>query len=602
VFWCVLIGATVAFIPKKGWKLDWRASIPAVTPLEEWWAKIAFGLLLIAGVIVFSGDLTPETFYDSLHYHLAVPSLYLLHHRIYNEPNFAYATFIMVVQMFWGFGLTVGNEITVKILHGSMLVLLFFTFIALERRYLARNSGLLGMLLFVSIPLVGSNATTAGIDVASSVLQFLAVFALIRALAANQEEVPVKQWLRLAGLFTGIAATCRYTFLPSIPIACFAIAWTRKRQGQKWTAVIPQLRVFLIYAALVMFPFYLKNVVFHYNPVYPIAGMSWGQPRVAPENWQNIMLATVPPDLSRPSSFLHVGLRFISDTWTITMKGQDATQDFVGPLLLGLLPLLLLVRPGNVASSVLSGYSLWLWITWLFTNTIHLRFGMPLLAILSILLAHLLLSIPSGRVLKHAVLAFCLLGTGLNLYYTFLISGYKEGWRVVGGMTSEEEYLATAHYAYPTPDYEGLIWMNRNLPAGSRVMMAGDPRSFYTTISVVPASIFDTQPIVLTAQEAQSGDDMARLLRERGITHLFLNFGEAMRDRSYGIFPWNEKTWHVFDDFWRGHVRLIWGSVSERPAKALFVYEVRSNLNRADPANIIPPNLFEVWKPKAVER
>ena len=129
-------------------------------------------------------------------------------------------------------------------------------------------------------------------------------------------------------------------------------------------------------------------------------------------------------------------------------------------------------------------------------------------------------------------------------------------------------------------------------------MMVGDPRSFYTTISVVPASIFDTQPIVLVAREAQSGDDLARLLRERGITHLFLNFGEAMRDRSYGIFPWNEKTWHVFDDFWRGHIRLIWGSVSERPAKALFVYEVQPDLNRADPANITPPNMFEVWKPK----
>jgi hypothetical protein len=347
-----------------------------------------------------------------------------------------------------------------------------------------------------------------------------------------------------------------------------------------------------------MSPFYLKNVVFHYNPVYPVAGMTFGQPRVAPENWHNIMLATVPPDLSRPSSFLHVGLRFISDTWTITMNGRDATQDFVGPLLLGLLPLLLLVRSGNVASSMLSGYALFLWITWLFTNTIHLRFGMPLLAILSILLAHLLLSVPSDGVLKHAVLACCFLAASLNLYYTFLISGYKEGWRVVGGMISEEEYLATAHYGYPTPDYEGLMWMNRNLPPGSKVMMAGDPRSFYTAISLVPASQFDTQPIVLVAREAQNGDDMARLLRERGITHLFLNFREAMRDRSYGIFPWNEKTWHVFDDFWRCHVRLIWGSVSENPAKALFVYEICSDLNRADLSNPAPPNLFEVWKSK----
>ena len=198
---------------------------------------------------------------------------------------------------------------------------------------------------------------------------------------------------------------------------------------------------------------------------------------------------------------------------------------------------------------------------------------MPLLAILSIPLAHLLLSIPSRRVLKHAVLAFCLLGTAWNLYYTFLISGYKEGWRVVGGMTSEEEYLATAHYGYPRPDYEGLIWMNRNLPAGSKVMMAGDARSFYSQVPVVPSSVFDTQAIVLAARKAQNGEDLAQL-------------ASPIR--------FDDRTWEVFDDFWRHHVRLIWSSVNRDPdAKALFVFEFGSTCDAI-------PNLFERWKPVSI--
>jgi hypothetical protein len=137
VFWFVLVVATVVYFPRKRFALNWHNPLPVITPLKEWWTKCAFGLLAIATMILIVGALAPETFYDSLHYHLGVPNLYLLNHRIYNEPNFAYASFVMVVQFFWGFALTVGNEITVKILHGAMLCLLFFAFVAFERRYLA---------------------------------------------------------------------------------------------------------------------------------------------------------------------------------------------------------------------------------------------------------------------------------------------------------------------------------------------------------------------------------------------------------------------------------------------------------------------------------
>ena len=66
-------------------------------------------------MVFLFGSLSPEIFYDSLHYHLAVPNLYRLHHGIYNEPNFAYAGFVMSVQMVWGFALTLGNENTAKV-------------------------------------------------------------------------------------------------------------------------------------------------------------------------------------------------------------------------------------------------------------------------------------------------------------------------------------------------------------------------------------------------------------------------------------------------------------------------------------------------------
>jgi hypothetical protein len=107
----------------------------------------------------------------------------------------------------------------------------------------------------------------------------------------------------------------------------------------------------------------------------------------------------------------------------------------------------------------------------------------------------------------------------------------------------------------------------------------------------VPSSIFDTPAIVLAVGEAQNGEDLARRLRERGVTHLFLNLGEAIRTESVAPIRWDDRTWKTFDDFWRHHVRLIWSSVTKDPdAKALFVFEFGAACNAV-------PNLFERWKP-----
>jgi hypothetical protein len=142
--------------------------------------------------------------------------------------------------------------------------------------------------------------------------------------------------------------------------------------------------------------------------------------------------------------------------------------------------------------------------------------------------------------------------------------------------------------------------MNKNLPAGSKVMMAGDTRTFYSRVPVVPASLFNTEPIVLIAHDARNADDLARLLHEKGVTHLFLNFAEAVRTESYGNFSWDMHSWAVFDDFWQHHARLIWSSIAGGSApKALLVYQFDSDRKGIDvPSYAAPPNPFERWKPK----
>jgi hypothetical protein len=110
----------------------------------------------------------------------------------------------MAPQMVWGFALTAGNEITVKLLILAGAALIFFAFTAFERRYLSSNSGLLGALIFLSMPLAGYKVMASGADIIWAAMQFLAAYALIRGFAGDSGEEADLKWLRLVGLFSEV--------------------------------------------------------------------------------------------------------------------------------------------------------------------------------------------------------------------------------------------------------------------------------------------------------------------------------------------------------------------------------------------------------------
>ena len=611
VFWLLLIVAT-------GW-LVWKRSAEPTTPARQTfseaspyrarasrvclgspamrgWQWFAAGLLAITAVIFLVGDLSPEVFYDSLHYHLAIPNLYLISHRIYDQPNVAYSSLVMTVDLAWGFALTVGNEITAKLLHGAAALLLMASFVAFERRYLTPGAGMLGGLFFLSMPLVGMNATTAGTDIAVSALQSIAIFTLVRALVETHEEPQTRHWLRLSGVFTGLTASCKYTCLPAIPVACAVIVWWKRyRERREWKAIARQVTIFAVPAVLVVIPYFVKNIIFHHNPVYPFAATFWGEPRLSLENWRNLASDTQPRrfgDFTNARSLVQLTLH----PWLITMTGRTSL-DFIGPVLLGLLPVTLLARPSGKAYGLLTRYCLGLWAVW-FLTTSTARFAMPLFAMASLVVADALLR-TGGGVFKRTVLALSLAIVATNLYFMVFFIANSENWRVLFGQLSERNYLADAHPTYPAPSYEAFEWMNQHLPAGSKVLQVGDTRTLYTRVPVVPSSAYNNQMIMEVAQ-APTADAMARRLREQGITHIFINFGEAVATESYDLFPWDPRSWAVLEEFWSRYPQLIWVSYRPDPAnlKGLFVFKLRSDEESKQPLLPPSPNPLVRWKPK----
>jgi len=192
-------------------------------------------------------------------------------------------------------------------------------------------------------------------------------------------------------------------------------------------------------------------------------------------------------------------------------------------------------------------------------------------------------------------LAIALAACG-NLYELMRIQYSMEGWTVVGGLVGKDDYLSRMHASYPTPPYEGILWMNQHLPADAKVLFAGEGRNYYMQRVAVPSSVHDPEPIIRWSHEASSAAAFREKLKAEGISYIYLNLVEAMRNSGYKAFHWNPAQWKIFDEFWNRDVELTWKteSMDRQNPKAQYVYRVLSD-DEASRPHVAPPNPFQRW-------
>lgn len=586
-FWSVMVLGTFLFI----W--NWRKGTGKSSDMTP--PKVSGGIftacLVLFFILFFLGGFMPEIFFDSLFYHLGVPNLYRLNHKIY-ALDLLYSNFILTIQMLYGFALTLGNEMTAKMLHVVAAVLLALSFIAFGQRFLSKGAGVIAALLFFSMPLVAINVTTAGMDVFWSFFVFIAAYALIRALSETGHS-----WLWLAGFLTGLAASCKYQGLPFVPIAGLLIVWRRRwDEHQGWNKVFKDLAHFLVPAILVLMPYLIKNVIFHHNPLYPFGGMVWGIPKIDPHHWALFLGDAHVRQISTVFASFDSFFSFILHPWFITMEGIS-NADFLGPLFLIFIPLLFLMRSKSMPFLLLRRYFICLWVLWLLT-TKYPRYGLPAMALLTPLIAEMILAFSFKAWARNLLLGILIIGLLGNFYHSLVVLYATQGWQVVGGLQTKEKYLGDTHPTYPTPAYDGIHWMNKNLPVNAKILFLGDSRSFYSKHRLIPSSVYDPQPIVKMARQANDAEDMVQLMRKQGITHIFFNFAEASRTSGYELFRFDQRAWNVFLNFWRKYVHLVWKveQLKKGNPKMMYVYKLLSD-EEANQPHREPPNPFMQWKP-----
>jgi Dolichyl-phosphate-mannose-protein mannosyltransferase len=234
--------------------------------------KNTIAFLLCITIIIFLGteiilNLTPPISRDALIHHLAVPKLWLKHGGIYEIPWAEYAFYPMNIDLLYVVCLYLQNDIAPKFIHlafglGTGLLVYFY----IKRRF-DRNWGLLGMVIFITTPIVVWLSTTAYVDLGMAFFTTASVMAFIKW---RDFEYKNFKWLLFSGLAMGIAVGSKYNALIAGFILNMLLMVSVVRDTHKQTAALRYGILFFATAALVASPWYLKNYFETGNPFYPL--------------------------------------------------------------------------------------------------------------------------------------------------------------------------------------------------------------------------------------------------------------------------------------------------------------------------------------------
>jgi len=523
----LVAAGTVALLALKLRPVNLRSSNNETNNLSIF-DKVILGLLLVNLLITLTATLTPPIAndYDSLTYHLAAPQVYLARHRIEYLPYDHHSNFPFTMEMLYTLGLGLRGAIAAKLFHFGSFVLTLLALYQMGRRQFSRRAGLMAALVFGLTPAVFSEASTAYVDIA------LALFALLLFYSLEQTLIEKRSgWWVAAGLCGGFLMGTKY--LGIVIFAVMTVAMLVAAVGILDSDFRHQMRKalkVLLLACVVASPWYLKNLAWTGNPVYPFAygifgGRNWNQ-ETADSYWAEqksygdrslVGLLTTPWRVSvypfsiatKTDARLSGGVQ----KTPIRYEVQPSMSSAVGPLyLLFVAPLLLLpcappLRRLLWVSLLLSG-------AW-FAIMQYNRYLIPCLAILSIPAGCCIAALQerSAKVRWMADLSlilFAVLLIGLNRFITRMTLP------VAIGTMSQEVYLSRY-----LDQYAMCQWINENLPRNAKIITYGEPRGFYLDREYLWGD--PGHHTLIPYQSLRSPENLIEHWTRLGVTHVLIN-------------------------------------------------------------------------------
>lgn len=511
-------------------------------------------------LLAFTLALLPPTAWDSLFYHLTGPQRYLATGRITPGIDVPHFNFPSLMQMNFLLALAVRGDAAAQLLHFAFIFPLAGLVYLMARNLLGLAQGWTAVLFLLATPMVLTLGGWAYNDLALAFYSAAALYAFLR-----WRETADLSWLLLGGTMAGFAMSMKYTSFVAPLFLGLLLLWdVRAGWRRGWKAALAYGGTAVLAAA----PWYVKNLFFTGNPVYPFLfnGRFWDEFRAAGYANAGSGIGLDPILLLRLPYDLTLGLR-------------DASQDgLTGGLYLAFLPLLIFFAfrekiqrdeshketEGKKAPLAVAGvptapqrkktqrnernerdkesaligvhlrpnfkimllYALVyfaFWVVGVISSSAleQSRLLLPAFVVLCAPLAWVFEAIRAWDHPQFSLRNFLNLALGFVLVMLLVTQVTTEWlpaqpWAHLSGAESREEYLTRrlgAHYA-------AMETLNETLPPHAVVLFLWEPRSYYCELDCRPDSILDEFDHAVYLHETP--DDIADAWREEGITHVLL--------------------------------------------------------------------------------
>ena len=538
-----------------GYRPDALNSCAGVFVLLVWLYELRYALI-------------PETFYDALSYHLALPAQYLLHSRIYPTPSNSFSGIPALPQMLSGLALAIEPwGIAASILHCSLLLWCCVAIVGLSRRLGRPRAGALAAAIFATTPVVIGESFRVSVGLEWTLMELCCLTGVLAA-AEEQRGLSMPASI-LAGCFLGFAMATKYPawLLPLAVIPPLAAGNLSTEEERK--RFVTRLLVLCATALAFGAPWILKNAFFYGNPLYPFFQEHFAAAGAVVPDWRQISAAG--SDLHR---FLTPGglWGYLTHPWEFINPAQDVTQS-IGPIYLALLPGLLLF-PLDRRGKLVAFYALAAWIP-LSVLTLETRYFIPHLAVTALLVAYMIEGLESSWIpMSFRGGAFGL--AVLSALGWAVMDSNRAKLPVYLGARDFNDYLAHTVVSYPPPPYAGYRFLNEQTPADAKVLVYGESRGFYLKRESILSSADQRTALELLADESADAATLARKIRQEGVSFILVNGAEIVRLRHAPRVTLSGL--RVLDNFWKRYTERVFGVLDPRD-RWVGVYKI---LNDAD--------------------
>lgn len=481
---------------------------------------------------------SPPMNYDSLAYHMAIPKLFAGEHQVLYIPRNVYANFPMTMEFLYLISLLLRGDTLAKLTHFFMGIISILAIYSFSRRHFDRKTALVASLLFYNIPLVGLLSGWAFNDLMLTAYEFLAVAAIVNWFSSKPVKNhgilnrPSKEnWLSISAIFCGLSIGTKYpAFLLLLPFLLVTI--TIKLlfiDSKNFLCWLKRVGLFLLIVLAVVSPWFVKNIFYTHNPVYPFFHSFFnnllGHPGGEAFDIQRFVKHHQPGDFH--------GTQILSLLWKTNMDRM------MGPALILFLPLLIFARPIKPEVRLILLFGSLYFVLWSFFTHQDIRFLIPSLPALCIASAYAISGTAQKSkpltLLMHLVILFIVL---FNLSWIPLTIAKYDLLKVAVGIENRDEFLMSS----PLYQYPAFHYINSELPEDAKVLFVGENQTYYCDREVVSNSPFDTNVIAEIVNKSSSERHIRDKLKSLGITHVLYNASETKRvAESYNSFNWSSE-------------------------------------------------------------